>query len=206
MARAKKLFEVEACMWARGRIPASSEKKAVETLFELMWVDEGKLNELTSHDFDVGSVGASERQGGINWEVLNALRQNRMSTIEAEIEAEDKAKATSRKRSGPGRGAAPAHTRVDRRRQGAGGQSESEKPSGTVVSIGPRLAQRRFEKDFPIEREFAVAITWRKGGIIGFRFEGIDLTEGNIDDVQHDVQTVADCLRNDRASFLEDDD
>jgi hypothetical protein len=70
----------------------------------------------------------------------------------------------------------------------------------------PRGAQRRADKEHPIERQFALSIEYRKGGIIGFSFDGVELTEDTIDAVRHDVEFVAECLRTDRASFLDEDE
>jgi hypothetical protein len=208
MARAKRRFEVEACMWARGRIPASSEGKAIETLMDLMLVDEDKLDALSNNDYDIATVATSEKKGGLSWSDIEMFRQHPISKIKAEIEAEDRAKATERKKRGR-HGAAPARAPADHGREGAAGHSLSQEPRETVVSIEPRLAQRRqhrLESEFPIERQFSVTITQRKSGIFSFHFDGIDLTEETIDAVEDDVRSVADCLRKDRASFLEDDE
>lgn len=82
--------------------------------------------------------------------------------------------------------------------------ARDNQPSANVVSIAAHpVAQRR---QFAVERGFGVDIECRKGGIIGFSFVGIRLSEENIDKVADDVQFVADCLRKDRSTFLGDED
>jgi hypothetical protein len=55
-----------------------------------------------------------------------------------------------------------------------------------------------------VERTFSVDIHVLRRGVIGFSFDGIELTRSNIEEVTEAVEFVAARLRDDRSDLLRD--